>query len=143
MANDTTNQVGMSLFGQGGIVYENIDTAKTLALADNGIVQNVIADAITITLPATTAGACFTIRNGGVPASSSIGGGTGADQSALITVAPNAADQIAGLNFTAADNKAALNTKATSKVGDFITLVGDGTNGWNVLYARGIWARQA
>jgi hypothetical protein len=143
MANDTTNQVGLSLFGQGGSVYENIDTSKTLALADNGIVQNVIADGITITLPATTAGACFTIRNGGVPASSAVGAGTGGDASALITIAPNSVDQIAGLNFTAADNKAALNTKATSKVGDFITLVGDGTNGWNVLYARGTWARQA
>jgi hypothetical protein len=143
MANDVTNQIGISLFGQGGIVYENIDTNKTLALVDNGIVQRVIADAITITLPATTAGACFTILNGGVPASTSIGAGSGGDASALVTVAPNAVDQIAGLNFTAADNKAALNTKATSKVGGFITLVGDGTNGWNVLFARGIWARQA
>jgi len=143
MANDVTNQVGLSLHGTGGIVYENIDTSKTLALVDNGIVQNVIADGITITLPATTAGACFTIRNGGVPASSALGSGTGSDASALITIAPNAVDQIAGLNFTAADNKAALNTKATARVGDYITLVGDGTNGWNVLYAKGVWARAA
>lgn len=143
MANDTTNQVGITLFGQGGIVYENIDTSKTLALADNGIVQRVVADGITITLPATTAGACFTIMNGGVPASTSVGAGTGSDASVLLTIAPNAADQIAGLNYTATDNKAALNTKATAKVGDFITLVGDGTNGWNVLFARGVWARQA
>lgn len=143
MANDTTNQVGLSLFGTGGHVYENIDTSKTLALADNGIVQNVIADSLTITLPATTAGACFTIRNGGAPASSGLTAGSGSDASALITVAPNASDQIAGLNFTAADNKAALNTKATARVGDFITLVGDGTNGWNVLNARGVWARAA
>lgn len=142
MANDVTNQVGMSLFGQGGIVYENIDTAKTLALADNGVVQNVIADAITITLPATTAGAVFTIRNGGVPASSSVGSGTGSDASALIKVSPNASDKIQGLNFSASDNKAAQNTKATAKVGDFITLVGDGTDGWNVAYARGIWVRE-
>lgn len=143
MANDTTNQVGITLFGQGGIVYENIDTSKTLALADNGIVQRVVADGITITLPATTAGACFTIMNGGVPASTSVGAGTGSDASVLLTIAPNASDQIAGLNYTATDNKAALNTKATAKVGDFITLVGDGTNGWNVLFARGVWARQA
>ncbi len=145
MANDVTNQVGMSLFNQGGIVYENIDTSKTLAVADNGIVQNVIADAITITLPATVVGMCFTIRNGGVPASSSVGAGTGSDGTVLVTVAPNASDQINGLNFSGADNKAALNTKATAKVGDFITLVADGTAGvgWQVLFARGIWARQA
>ena len=145
MANDVTNQVGMSLFGQGGIVYENIDTSKTLAAADIGIVQNVIADAITITLPATVVGMCFTIRNGGVPASTSVGSGTGSDGSVLVTIAPNASDQINGLNVTGQDNKALLNTKATAKVGDFVTLVGDGTAGvgWNVLYARGIWARAA
>lgn len=143
MANDTTNQVGMTLFSQGGIVYENIDTNKTLTAADSGVVQNVIADGITITLPATVVGMVFTIRNGGVPASSSVGSGTGSDFSALVTIAPNASDQINGLNVTGADNKALLNTKATSKVGDFVTLVGDGTAGvgWNVLYARGIWAR--
>lgn len=143
MANDVTNQVGMTLHGQGGIVYENIDTSKTLAAVDCGIVQNVIADGITITLPATVVGLSYLIRNGGVPASSSVGAGTGSDQSALITVAPNSSDLIQGLNFTASANKAALNTKATSKVGDFIQLVANGTTGWNVVQARGIWARQA
>jgi hypothetical protein len=137
MANDTTNQRGLG----NGVVYENIDTAKTLTAADNGIVQNVIADAITITLPATGAGLySFTIRNGGVPASSSVGAGTGSDASALITVAPNASDKITGLNIaTPTDNKAILNTKATAKVGDFITLIPDAGDGWIVAAARGIW----
>lgn len=143
MANDITNQVGLSLYGQGGIVYENIDTSKTLTLADNGIVQNVIADSVVITLPATTAGACFVIRNGGAPASSGLVAGSGADASALVKVSPNASDKIQGLNFSAADNKAAQNTKATAKVGDFIVLVGDATDGWNVHSARGIWARES
>lgn len=139
MANDTTVSQGLG----SGVNYLNIDTSKTLDLTDNGVVQNVIADAITITLPATTAGAVFTIRNGGVPASSSVGAGTGADGSVLVTVSPNASDKIQGLTFTAADDKDALNTKATARVGDYITLVGDGTDGWNVQSARGIWARQA
>lgn len=139
MANDTATSVGLGA----GLNYENIDTSKTLALADCGAVQNVIADAITITLPATSAGATFYIRNGGSPASSSVGFGTGSDASVLVTVAPNASDKIQGLAFTAADNKAALNTKATAKVGDYIHLVGDGIDGWNVLSARGVWARQA
>lgn len=141
MANDTTNQFSLSL-AQDGKPYENIDTNKTLALADCGVVQNVIADAIVITLPATIAGATFTIRNGGVPANSSIKG-TGSNGSVLVKVSPNAADQIAGLNFTAADNKAAMNTKATSQVGDYITLVADATNGWCVVDAKGVWAREA
>ncbi len=140
MANDTTPVQGLG----NGTNYENIDTAKTLALADNGVTQNVIADAITITLPATAAAGLyyFTIRNGGVPASSAIGAGTGSDASALVTVAPNASDKISGLGFTPADNKAALNTKATSKVGDYITLLSDGVDGWTVVAARGVWARQ-
>lgn len=140
MANDTTAQVGLG----NGVNYENIDTSKTLAVADNGVTQNVIGDNLTITLPPTAAAGLFhfTIRNGGVAASSSVGFGTGSDASALITVAPNASDKISGLAFTAADNKAALNTKATAKVGDFITLVSDGVDGWTVVGARGVWARQ-
>lgn len=139
MANDTTVSQGLG----SGQAVENIDTSKTLTLADCGVVQNVIADAITITLPATSAGATFYIRNGGAPASSSVGSGTGSDGSVLVSVAPNASDKIQGLAFTAADNKAALNTKLTARVGDYIHIVGDGIDGYNVLSARGIWARQA
>lgn len=141
MANDTTASQGLG----NGVNYENIDTAKTLAVADNGVVQNVVTDGITITLPATAAAGLFyfTIRNGGVAASSAIGSSTGTDASVLLTIAPNASDKITGLTFTAADNKAALNTKATAKVGDFITLVSDGVDGWTVVSARGIWARAA
>lgn len=139
MANDTSTSQGLG----SGQNYENIDSNKTLTLADCGAIQNVIADGITITLPATSAGAAFYIRNGGVPASSAIGASTGSDASVLVTIAPNASDKIQGLAFTAADNKAALNTKATARVGDFIRLIGDGIDGYNVVDARGIWARQA
>lgn len=138
MANDTTPSQGLG----NGINYENIDTNKTLTLADCGIVQNVIADGITITLPATSAGAAFYIRNGGAPKSGAPAG-TGDDASVLVTIAPNASDKIQGLAFSAQDNKAALNTKATAKVGDFVRLVGDGVDGYNVTEARGIWARAA
>jgi len=141
MANDTTNKFGVSL-AMDNKPYENIDTNKTLALADCGVIQNVIADSVTITLPATIAGATFTIRNGGVPVASGPAG-SGSNGQLLVTVAPNASDQIAGLNFTATDNKAALNTKATAQVGDYITLVADATNGWCVQDAKGIWARAA
>lgn len=139
MANDTGTSQGLG----NGVNYMNLDTSKTLALSDQGAIQNVVADGITITLPATAAGNTFTIRNGGVPAASAVGAGTGTDASALITIAPNASDKIQGLAFTAADNKAALNTKATAKVGDFLRLVGDGIDGYNVVEARGIWTRAA
>src|SRR4051794_7907041 len=82
----------------------NVSADKTLALADQGIVQNVIADGKVITLPSTSAGAVFTIRNGGVPVTSGpTGSGTGF--SVLVAVSPAAADKIQGNGFTAADNK--------------------------------------
>ena len=120
----------------------NVTTNKTLANTDCGIVQNVTADGITITLPATAVGQNFTIRNGGVTPTGFAAGAT-SDGSVLVTVAPNSADQIAGNGFTAADNKAALNTKATAKVGDEISLVSDTSVGWFVTNVKGTWARQA
>lgn len=122
----------------------DLDTSKTLAAADNGVVQNVIADGITITLPATVVGLAFTIRNGGVKSTNGAKG-TVSDGTVLVTVAPNASDQIAGNAITAADNKAWLNTKATSHVGDELTIIGDGTTGvgWNASKVIGTWARAA
>lgn len=118
---------------------------KTLTAADQGIVQNVTVDAAVITLPATAAGLTFTIRNGGVKVT---GGpaGTGADGSVGLTVAPQAADAVAGNGFTATVNKGAVNTKATSQVGDEITLQASGTAGvsaWNIENLIGTWARVA
>ena len=43
-------------------------------------------------------------------------------------------------------NKKALNTKATSVVGDEIAVNGSGTNAataWNITRVIGIWAREA
>lgn len=140
MANDTSPSQGLG----NGVNYENIDTSKTLAVADNGVVQNIIADGLTITLPATGAAGLyyFTIRNGGAPKSGAPAG-TGDDASVLVTVSPNSSDKISGLGFTAADDKDALNTKATARVGDYITLLSDGVDGWTVVASRGIWARQS
>lgn len=123
----------------------NVTTNKTLVAADSGIVQNIQADNIVITLPATAANLCYTFRNGGVPI---VGGPVGAvsDQALLVNIAPNASDGVTGLGFTAATNKSVLNTKVTSKVGDELKLVGSGTTGvtaWQVLQANGVWARAA
>lgn len=124
-----------------GRLAVDVTANKTLALVDAGYVQNVITDAITITLPATTAAASFTVRNGGALVNTSGPAGARSGKSVLVTIAPNASDQIAGNNFTATDNKAALNTKATSGIGDELRLTGDGTNGWIISQIKGIWAR--
>ena len=144
MANSTTLYTGSE-----GRIQVDVTENKTLTAADAGIVQNVITDAITVTLPtsaAATVGATFIIRNGGVPASSGIGMGSGSDGSCLVTVAPGASDGISGNAFSAATNKAALNTKATARVGDEITLVGSGVTSaaaWFIQRVKGTWARAA
>lgn len=145
MANDTTPKINLagdpySTRAGRARIYENIDTSKTLAAIDSGTVQNVIADSQVITLPATVVGLTFTIRNGGAPtANAPIG--TGADGTVLVSIAPNAADNIAGGSFTAVDNKALNNTKVTANVGDEVTLVGDGVNGWFIKNIIGTWAK--
>jgi hypothetical protein len=131
--------------GQDGRLWVDVDTNKTLAAIDGGFVQNVIADSVVVTLPSTALGLSFTVRNGGAP---STGGaaGTGSNGTVLVAVSPAGADGFSGLNFTAAINKDALNTKATSVVGDYIQTLGTGTAGvtaWNVISSNGIWAREA
>lgn len=125
-----------------GRVALDVTENKTLDITDQGVVQVVKTDAIVVTLPATVVGYNYTVRNGGVKKT---GGptGTGDDGSAIVAVSPDAADLIAGMGVTAADNKDFSNTKATAKVGDELQIVGNGTTGWNVLKVIGIWAKEA
>lgn len=115
---------------------------KTLAAVDGGVVQNVLADAITVTLPSTAAGLVFTVRNGGDNAT---GTPTGAvsDGSVAVNLSPAAADLIIGVLATPVDNKDLINTKSTSKVGDEVTVTGGDATGWNITGIRGVWAREA
>ncbi len=138
MANSTTVYTGAD-----GRAQVDVTENKTLALADCGIVQNVITDAITVTLPATAHGLQFIVRNGGVPASSGLGAASGSDGSCLVTIAPNASDKFSGFALTPADNKALLNTKATARVGDELQFYADGTDGYTIIRVKGTWARQA
>lgn len=137
MANSTT-----IYRGKDGREWIDVTENKTLTAADCGIVQNVLTDGITVTLPATVVSYFYIVRNGGTyPTNAPVGAVS--DGSVLVTIAPNSVDQIQGAGFTAADNKAALNTKLTSSVSDEMSLVADGVNGYMVTSFRGIWARQA
>jgi len=113
--------------------------AKTLAATDCGVIQNLTSSA-TITLPSTAAGLSFTIRNGGDNAANTPAGAV-SDGTVTITIDPAAADKITGNGFTAADNKDIVNT--LGKVGDYVTLVGDGVDGWVIQEIAGTWTRQA
>lgn len=124
----------------------NVTENKTLDATDQGIVQNVISDAITVTLPLSTAGATYVIRNGGAKITGVPVGATSGNKSVLVTVAVASGDGFTGNKFTAAADKAALNTKATASIGDEIQVHGSGTNSavaWKFGRVRGIWARQA
>ena len=106
-------------------------TSVTLDADDSGKVIIITGDDQTVTLPATESGLEYIIMVGGT--STSVG----------LSVAPNAADQIIGNGFTAADDKDAINTQATERVGDTIHLIGDGSAGWYIVNVHGTWAREA
>mgnify|MGYP003629581132 FL=1 len=65
------------------------------------------------------------------------------DGTAGISISPDALDGI-GYAGSDTDNKDVINTKATSKRGDFITIASeDGVVSWKVVAARGVWAKEA
>lgn len=98
---------------------------------DFGYIHTSVLDGIVYTLPSTVVANVYTIMN------------MAEDGMAAVNISPAAADKIMGIGITSADNKDLINTKATAKRGDFVTLVGDGVDGWKVVAARGTWAREA
>lgn len=113
----------------------------TLTEDDSGGVFGIGTDAKVISLPATKAGLKYTIIN------------TGAAGNNIVTISPVAADGISGTITLAASvvvdagvvNKDLINTKATSKAGDNVTLIGTGVSGttaWIILSSTGIWAAE-
>ena len=99
------------------------DSGKTLTNGET--------DGVVFTLPSIAIGNTVTFVN------------TGLAGTADLTVSPAAADGITYAG-SSTDNKDIINTKATAKQGDFITLASlDGTVAWQVVAARGIWAKEA
>jgi len=98
------------------------DSGKTFASKTDGVV---------FTLPGIAIGNTVTFIN------------TAEDGQNALTVSPNASDGITYAG-SSTDNKDIINTKATSKKGDFITLASlDGVVAWQVVASRGIWAKEA
>tara|TARA_B110000977_G_C10953723_1_gene445682 strand:- start:497 stop:913 length:417 start_codon:yes stop_codon:yes gene_type:complete len=129
--------------GKNALVEESlvqvIVADTTLANVDSGSIIAVATDAIVVTLPATKAGVEYTIIN------------TGANANNIITISPQTADGIAGTITLAGTvvvragtvNVDLVNTKASSKVGDSVTIVGTGVAGvsaWIIKGSTGIWA---
>jgi hypothetical protein len=141
MANSISNQVLRER-------AKNLTVTTSTTLLENDSFQeiNVATDALVITLPKISAdnlGLTYTIRN------------TGADANNIITLSPNALDAfIGGFPFvtgsTASMNRASgtvnkdwINTKATSKKGDWVTIKAISLTNWYIQGGQGVWASEA
>jgi hypothetical protein len=125
-----------------GRMAVDVDSAKTLAIADCGYVQNVTGSstaAVILSVPATATLGNWTIRNKGLyPTSGAVGALTGG---ATVQVSPVAADQIqGGVAGTAVDNKDLITTDVGAEVR--ISNIGE-TNGPIVEHIKGTWSREA
>jgi hypothetical protein len=111
-------------------VRETVAGALTLDIEDNGKAFFVTADAGVITLPAVATPVNCAIVN------------AGAFGTVLVSISPDAADKIRGPNLAGTNNKDLLNTKATAKRGDFVTLAVGDADGCLVASMRGTWATE-
>ena len=141
MANSISNQVVRERKPQA-----TLTTTQTLSQANSAKEYNVATDALVLTLPAISAdniGMELTFRN------------TGADANNIITLSPASTDAfIGGFPFvtgsTASMNRASgvvnkdfINTKATSKRGDFVTIKAVAVGAWYIQGGQGVWASEA
>lgn len=111
---------------------ETKTASYTLTAADSGKIF--LADGsgtVVFTLPATVKGLEYTVVVKQLPGS---GAGT--------SLSPNANDKITGNGFTPADDKDAINSAGSDRLGDLITVVGDGVDGWYITQVIGTWARE-
>ena len=86
---------------------------------------------VVFTLPAIAVGNVYTFIN------------TGADAQNNLTVSPDGNDGILYLGGLV-DDKDVINTKATSKVGDYVTIASlNSTVFWTVVDVQGVWAKES
>jgi len=104
------------------VVINNGDCGKTLLSNTKDVV---------FTLPSIAIGNVFTFVN------------TGADGQNNLTINPVSIDGILYLG-SLTDNKDLINTQATSKVGDYVTLASlNSVVFWTVVDSQGVWAKEA
>lgn len=99
----------------------------TVDAADLGKIIYVDTDAVVVTLPVTATAGFVTLVN------------AGADGTVGFSVDPATADKVMGPDIAGTDNKDLINTKATAKRGDFVTLMAGHADGWVVVDKRGTW----
>lgn len=143
MANSAAYQIRTGPFaGRYGV---DVDSNKTLGIADSGLVQNVIGASVVFTLPATATQGVWPIQLAGVRQTNGPVGAVTGDGMQLVQASPNASDKIqGGPDGTATDDKDLILTAANSKVHDFLVIRNTGeTNGPLVDSYKGAWARES
>ncbi len=119
-----------------------LTTTQDIKANDAGVEFNIATDAKIMTLPAITAeniGAEFTFRN------------TGADGNNTVTISPKDSNKIIGGMTQAAAvfhssgvlGKDLINTKATSKLGDWVELRAVSLTEYYIVGGQGIWASES
>ena len=104
------------------VVINNGDSGKTFLSNTKDVV---------FTLPSIAIGNVYTFVN------------TGADGQNNLTISPAAADGIVYLGALT-DDSDVINTQATSKVGDRVTIASlNSTVFWTVVDSQGVWAKEA
>ena len=114
-----------------GVNIETKTSNTTLTAADSGKTFVSATDGVVFTLPAIATGAVFKFVN------------AAEDGTNTLTISPNASDgiQYAG---SATDDKDLINTKATSRQGDFVVIASlDSTANWSVTSVRGVFAKES
>lgn len=120
------NEAGLT-----GFNLENKSANYTIANGDSGKTITSSTEGIKFTLPAISIGRVVTFVN------------TAPDGTNALTISPNANDGILYAG-SLVDNKDLINTKATSKVGDFVVLASlNSTAHWTVVDVQGVFAKEA
>ena len=122
---------GPVLEGKEGVNIETKTSNTTLTAADSGKTFVSATDGVVFTLPAIATGEVYKFVN------------AAEDGTNTLTISPNASDgiQYAG---SATDDKDLINTKATSKQGDYVVIASlDSTTNWSVTEVRGVFAKES
>jgi len=122
---------GPVLEGKEGVNIETKTSNYTVTTADSGKTFVSSTDGVVFTLPAIAVGYSFKFVN------------NAPDGANALTLSPNASDGITYAG-SSTDNKDLINTKATSRQGDYVVIASlDGTTAWQVTEVRGTFAKEA
>ena len=122
---------GPVLEGKEGVNIETKTSNYTVTTGDSGKTFVSATDGVVFTLPAIATGAVFKFVN------------AAEDGTNALTISPNASD---GIDYAGSktDDKDVINTKATSKQGDFIVIASlSSTTHWSVTSVRGVFAKES